>query len=68
LINHYFLEDVRKRYPYDYDKHGRLSLIEEGTPKMIRMANLCIVSSHKVNGVAEIHSGLLRSHLFKRFL
>lgn len=67
LINHYFLEDVRKRYPNDYDKHGRLSLIEEGTPKMIRMANLCIVSSHKVNGVAEIHSGLLRTHLFKDF-
>jgi starch phosphorylase len=67
LINHYFLEEIRKRYPKDWEKHSRLSLIEESCPKMIRMANVCIVASHKVNGVAEIHSNLLKTHLFKDF-
>ncbi len=67
LINHFFLEDIKSRYHDDVEKVQRLSLIEESTPKMIRMANLCIVSSHKVNGVAKIHSDLIKSHLFKDF-
>jgi starch phosphorylase len=46
---------------------SKLSIIEESWPKQIRMANLCIVSSTKVNGVAKIHSGLLRTDLFKEF-
>jgi starch phosphorylase len=65
LINFFFLEDIKNKYPND--KISRLSLIEEGKPKMIRMANLCIVSSNKVNGVAEIHSNLLKSNLFRDF-
>ena len=46
---------------------GSLSLVEESNPKKIRMANLCIVGSHKVNGVAELHSELLKQTLFKDF-
>jgi starch phosphorylase len=46
---------------------GRLSIIEESWPKKIRMANLCIICSTKVNGVAKIHSGLLKTALFKDF-
>lgn len=44
-----------------------LSLVEESTPKKIRMANLCIIGSHKVNGVAYLHSELLKLTLFKDF-
>ena len=67
LINFFFMEDIKKRYPHDYDRMSKLSIIEESMPKKIRMANLCIVSSTKVNGVAKIHSGLLRTDLFKEF-
>ena len=67
LINFYFMEDVRKKFPNDGDKMGRLSIIEESWPKKIRMANLCVVCSTKVNGVAKIHSGLLKTDLFKDF-
>ena len=67
LINFFFMEDVRKKFPNDGEKMAKLSIIEEGWPKKIRMANLCIVSSTKVNGVAKIHSGLLRTDLFKEF-
>ena len=67
LINYFFMEDVKKKYPNDFDRMGRLSIIEESWPKKIRMANLCIICSTKVNGVAEIHSGLLKTALFKDF-
>jgi len=45
----------------------KLSIIEESSPKQVRMANLCVVASTKVNGVAKIHSGLVKSVLFKEF-
>jgi starch phosphorylase len=67
LINYFFMEDVRKKYPNDGYRMGRLSIIEESWPKRIRMANLCVVCSTKVNGVAKIHSGLLKTSLFKDF-
>lgn len=67
LINHYFLEKVRKRYPNDESKIMRMSLIEEGDEKKVRMANLSIVCSHTVNGVAEIHSQLIKTTIFKDF-
>ena len=67
LINFYFMEEVKRKYPKDYNRMSKLSIIEESMPKKIRMANLCIVSSTKVNGVAKIHSGLLRTDLFKEF-
>ncbi len=67
LINYFFMEEVKNKYPKDYNRMSKLSIIEESWPKQIRMANLCIVSSTKVNGVAKIHSGLLRTDLFKEF-
>jgi len=59
-INRRFLDDVRGRYPGDPQRVARLSLIEEGVETKVRMANLAIVGSHSTNGVAAIHSELLR--------
>ena len=67
LINYFFMEEIKRKYPNDFNRMSKLSIIEESIPKKIRMANLCIVSSTKVNGVAKIHSGLLRTDLFKEF-
>jgi starch phosphorylase len=67
LINFFFIESLKKKYPGDYERWGRMSLIEESEPKKVRMANLCIVASHAVNGVAKIHSDLLKTFLFKDF-
>jgi starch phosphorylase len=60
-INRRFLEDVRSRYPGDETRVANVSLIEEGPIQKVRMANLAIVGSHSTNGVAAIHSGLLRT-------
>ena len=60
-INRRFLDDVRRRYPGDEQRVARLSLIEEGLEEKVRMANLAIVGSHSTNGVAAIHSKLLRT-------
>jgi len=59
-INRRFLDDVRRRYPGDDQRVARVSLIEEGPEEKVRMANLAIVGSHSTNGVAAIHSELLR--------
>jgi starch phosphorylase len=59
-INRRFLDVVRRRFPGDDARMARVSLIEEGNPKRIRMANLAIVGSHSTNGVAAIHSELLK--------
>ena len=67
LINFYFMEECKKKFHEDWDKIGRLSIIEESFPKQIRMANLCVVASSHVNGVAKIHSGLVKTMLFKDF-
>jgi starch phosphorylase len=66
-INHRFLRDVIHRYPGNIDMMRRLSLIEENAPKSVRMANLAIVGSHKVNGVSRMHTNLMRQTLFKDF-
>jgi len=67
-INHRFLEDeVEPKWPGDNDRKRELSLIEEGDPQMIRMAYLSVVASHTVNGVAALHTELLRKHLFHHF-
>jgi starch phosphorylase len=60
-INRRLLDQVRTSFPGDEGKVGRVSLIEEGTSKHVRMANLAIVGSHSTNGVAAIHSRLLRT-------
>jgi glycogen phosphorylase len=64
-INRRFLDSVRSRFPGDEGRVARVSLIEEGSERNIRMANLAIVGSHSTNGVAAIHSGLLRSTTVK---
>lgn len=66
-INHYFLLEVRGRYPGREDILQRLSIIQEGDQQMVRMAHLAIVGSHKVNGVAELHSQILQNRLFREF-
>ncbi|MDD5746599.1 MAG: glycogen/starch/alpha-glucan phosphorylase [Candidatus Omnitrophica bacterium] len=66
-INHRFLREVANRYPWDVYRLGRMSIVEEGSPKHIRMAFLSIVGSHSVNGVSPLHSELLRTQLFKDF-
>jgi glycogen phosphorylase len=60
-INRRFLDDVRARFPDDPGRLSRVSLIAEGPEKRVRMANLAIVGTHSTNGVAEIHSRLLRT-------
>jgi starch phosphorylase len=60
-INRRFLDYVRSRHPGDEERLGRVSLIEEGPEEKVRMANLAIVGSHSTNGVAAIHSELLRT-------
>jgi starch phosphorylase len=67
LINHFWLEKVSKKYPGNFAKMSSLSIIEEGTPKVLRMANLSIIGSHSVNGVAALHSELIKNVLFKDF-
>jgi len=59
-INQRFLRQVQIRYPYDQEKMRRMSLVEEGPEKKIRMAHLAVVGSHSVNGVAALHTDLLR--------
>jgi starch phosphorylase len=60
-INRRLLDEVRTRFPGDGARVERVSLVEEGDERKIRMANLAIVGSHSTNGVAAIHSGLLRT-------
>jgi starch phosphorylase len=60
-INRRLLDDVRARFPGDEGRVQRVSLIEEGREPKVRMANLAIAGSHSTNGVAAIHSGLLRT-------
>jgi len=60
-INRRLLEVVRNRFPGDEGRVERVSLVEEGARRKIRMANLAIVGSHSTNGVAAIHSKLLRA-------
>ena len=64
-INRRFLDDVRKKVPGDEGLVSRVSLIEEGPVRKVRMANLAIVGSHSTNGVAAIHSQLLRTTTVK---
>lgn len=55
------LQRISKLYPGDNDRLRRMSLIEEGGSKKINMAHLCIVGSHAVNGVARIHSEIIKN-------
>ncbi len=66
-INRRFLDEVRAKFPGDDARCRRMSIIEEGGEKRVRMANLAIVGSHAVNGVAALHSEILKKELFKDF-
>lgn len=66
-INMKHLERVSKRWPGDLQRMSRMSLVEEGFEKKINMAHLSIVGSAKVNGVAAIHSAILKKDTFKDF-
>jgi starch phosphorylase len=66
-INHRFLTDVTHRHPGDPDLLRRMSLIDEEGERRVRMAHLAIVGSHKVNGVAKIHTELMKNTIFADF-
>jgi len=64
-INRRLLDEVRRRFPGDEGRVERVSLVEEGSQRKIRMANLAIVGTHSTNGVAAVHSKLLRTTTVK---
>ena len=66
-INHQFLRTVARSWPGDIDRQRRMSIIEEGPEKQVRMANLAIVGSHAINGVSHLHSELIKSSLVPDF-
>ncbi|XP_071601228.1 glycogen phosphorylase, liver form [Heliangelus exortis] len=66
-INQRHLDHIASLYPNDVDRLRRMSLIEEEGTKRINMAHLCIVGSHAVNGVARIHSEIVKTEVFKDF-
>ena len=66
-INRRFLAEVKQWYPGNEDRARRMSLIDEGPTRKIRMAHLAVVATHSTNGVSEIHTNLLRSHVLNDF-
>jgi len=66
-INARFLRQVQIRWPTDQARLARMSFIEEGTERQVRMAHLAVVGSHSVNGVAALHTELLQKHLLHDF-
>ena len=66
-INGRFLQEISSLYPGDIKKLQRMSLIDENGERYVRMANLCVVGTSSVNGVAELHTEILKNTLFKDF-
>jgi glycogen phosphorylase len=66
-INRHFLDEVRRRFSGDDARVARLSLIDETGPRYVRMANLACVGSHRINGVARLHSELLKQTVLRDF-
>jgi starch phosphorylase len=66
-INARFLAEVKRKFPSDLKRLSRMSIVEESEKKNIRMANMCIIGSHSTNGVAELHSNILKESVFKDF-
>ncbi len=66
-LNSRFLEEVAKKFPGDSARLGRMSIIQEGDPKRVRMAHIAIIGSFSINGVSALHSELLTSQLFRDF-
>jgi starch phosphorylase len=67
-INHQFLRTVDRSWPGDMERQSRMSIIEEGPEKQVRMANLAIIGSHAVNGVSKLHTELLKTSLLPDFV
>jgi glycogen phosphorylase len=66
-INQDFLDKVTKMYPDDMDKMRSMSIISEGQVKCVRMANLAVIGSHSINGVAALHSEIVKKDIFNDF-
>ncbi len=66
-INARFLASVEARWPGDAARQRRMSIVDEGPPRQVRMAHLAIVGSHSINGVAELHTRLVKSDLVPDF-
>ena len=66
-INYRFLEEVRHCYPGDGERLKRMSIVDEGGGRRVRMAHLAIVGSHQVNGVSQIHTDLMKTTIFADF-
>jgi starch phosphorylase len=66
-INHRFLDEVRAKFPGDDERLARMSLINESGPRFVRMAHLATVAGHRVNGVAQLHSDLLKKTVLADF-
>ncbi|QUJ70588.1 glycogen/starch/alpha-glucan phosphorylase (plasmid) [Photobacterium sp. GJ3] len=66
-INHRFMAEVEAKWPGRDDIKQKLSVIQEGGQRMVRMANLCVIGSYAVNGVAALHSELVKRDLFPEF-
>jgi starch phosphorylase len=66
-INRRFLNEVRAKYPDDHERIARMSLIDESGERYVRMANLATVASHHINGVAQLHSTLLKKTVLNDF-
>ena len=66
-INEHFIKDVQARFPGEPERLSRMSIVEEHWERKIRMAHLAIVGSHSVNGVAALHSEILKNELFRDF-
>jgi starch phosphorylase len=67
VINRDFLQSVEARYPGDPDRLRRLSIIDDERDRRVRMAHLAVIGSHRVNGVAQLHSDLMRTQVFSGF-
>jgi starch phosphorylase len=67
LINRALLDEVSARHAADNERRRRMSLIDEGHGRQVRMANLAVVASHTVNGVAKLHSDLMTKTIFEDF-
>ena len=67
LINRDFLQAVEASFPGDAQRLRHLSIIDDGGDRRVRMSHLAIVGSHKINGVAQLHSDIMREHVFRDF-
>jgi len=67
LINRDFLREVELLHPNDPERQRAVSIIDDQADRRVRMAHLAIIGSHRVNGVAQLHSNLMRRHVFREF-